>query len=129
MPHASEEDARERGDFVLKTDDVVYCVVDKTIDRPGYFLTTTDYGSDISKAVRELGILDEFKPGAKIPEGLEIRKYKVIKDLPSRKSIAGEIRSHTSPSNYQPGGGIQYEVHYTGRWDNDWKAYLKEIVE
>lgn len=62
-----------------------------------------------------------------VNQKLEIRKYEVVKDLPTRKSIVGEVRSHTNPSNYQPGGGIQYEVHYDGDWSKDWRVYLNEI--
>jgi len=116
-------------DVVLRASEkkIVYCVVDKNLDYPGRFLTTTDYGTDVATAVKELGILDEFKYPAKVPDGLEIRKYEVVKDLPTRKSIVGEIRSHTNPSNYQPGGGIQYEVHYIGDWTEGWSLYLKKI--
>ena len=101
----------------------VYCVCDKNALNPGSFLTTTDYGTDIERAISELGILKEFKPGVPFPGGLEIRKYQIIKDLPSYKSAVKEITSHTNPLEFQPGMGIQFEVDYAG----DWRTFLKEI--
>lgn len=114
-------------DVIFEAGKYVYCLERKGIDSPGFFLTTTDYGGDIAKAVDELGILKEFKGNCKFPDELIIRKYQLKQDLPTRKSIVGEIRSVVDPTDYKPGGGLQYEIHYNGNWGDDWDDYLKFI--